>query len=96
MTRSDLRIFKISDCSIVSVKTTQGISVRYSTEFKSSRCMNTTSEQHFSTQWCFLNKVSKSFNDTAIFAFPNLADTSSIKFSESVLARLSIARLAPA
>ena len=48
LTPSDFRIFKISLCSMVSVTTTQGISVIFTTELRSSLCMNIISVENSS------------------------------------------------
>ena len=89
------KIFKISSCSMVSVRTTHGISVIFITESRSRRCMKIISELNLSIRCCCLNKASKSFKDTAIRSFPNRLDTSSISSNDSGLEKFRIARFAP-
>ena len=96
LTPSDFRILRISFCSIVSVTTTQGISVMFTTELRSSLCMNIISVQYFSI-WCWcLNSASKSFSDTAIRSFPYRRAASSKSFKVPGLDRFKRARFAPA
>ena len=90
------KIRNISLSSIVSVTTTHGISVTFTTEFRSRRCMNTISGLYCSIKCCCLKSVSKSFKDTAIFSFPKRKETSLIKSMETFFEKFNIARFTPA
>ena len=96
LTPSLLRILRISLSSMVSVTTTHWISVTFTTELRSSRCIKIISVLYSSIRCCCLNSASKSFSETAIRSLPNLWETSLISSIESGFEKFSMARLAPA